>query len=95
MRGKAIDLARAVASPACPVAAGLQTKIAGDRDGMPTFGAFPGGVEATGNASERHLRPGVVQRKVANGFRVKWAADHDAARLEGIGRFQTIRAAIG
>ena len=105
-RRRALDaeLGRLAAmATACPVAAALQTKIARARDRMLTFCAYPGEVEATNNASERHLRPSVVQRKVTNGFRAKWAADHDAAvrttvdtaRLKGAGPFQTICATIG
>jgi transposase len=50
------------------------------------------------NESERRLRPCVIQRKVTNGYRAKWAADNEAAvrtvvdtaRLNGVGPFQTI-----
>ena len=70
---------------------------------VPPRFAYSGEVEATDNASERHLRPGVVHSKVANGYRTKCAADHDAAarkmidiaRLEGAGLLQTIGATIG
>ena len=41
--------------------------------------AFPGTVEVTNNACERGLRPGVVQRKVTNGYRAMWAAQGEAA----------------
>jgi transposase len=62
-----------------------------------TFCDFPGEVEPTNNVSERALRPCVIQRKVANGYRAKWAADFEAgvrtavdtARLAGAGPFQT------
>ncbi|MGE3745640.1 MAG: transposase [Sphingomonadaceae bacterium] len=36
-------------------------------------------VDATNNVSERALRPSVIQRKVTNGYRAKWAADAEAA----------------
>jgi transposase len=56
----------------------------------------------TNNVSERALRPSVIQRKVTNGYRAKWAADAEAAqrstvdtaRLAGKLPFQTILGAI-
>ena len=59
-------------------------------------------VEATNNVSERALRPSVIQRKVTNGYRAKWAADAEAAlrstvdtaRLTGKLPFRTILGAI-
>ena len=54
-------------------------------------------MEPTNNACERALRPGVIQRKVTNGYRAMWAADFEAgadrrrtARLAGAGPFKTI-----
>jgi transposase len=63
-----------------------------------TFCDFPGEVEPTNNVSERALRPCVIQRKVTNGFRAKWAADFEAgvrtavdtARLAGADPFQIL-----
>lgn len=54
------------------------------------------------NVSERALRPSVIQRKVTNGYRAKWAADAEAdlrttvdtARLSGTNPFNTILAAV-
>ena len=48
------------------------------------------------------LRPSVIQRKVTNGYRAKWAADAEAdlrttvdtARLSGANPFQTILGAV-
>ncbi len=67
------------ASTNCPIARELLAKIARARDQLLTFCDFPGEVEPTNNGCERALRPAVIQRKVTNGFRAKWAADHDAA----------------
>ena len=36
-------------------------------------------VPCTNNASERHLRPSVIFRKVTNGFRCEWGAETYAA----------------
>lgn len=63
----------------CSVASELIAKIARARDQLLTFCDFPGEVEATNNGCERDLRPAVIQRKVTNGFRAKWAADFDTA----------------
>jgi len=86
------------AATACPLTRELLAKIARARDQLLTFCDFPGQVEATNNESERRLRPCVIQRKVTNGYRAKWAADNEAAvrtvvdtaRLPGTGAFQTI-----
>jgi transposase len=83
---------------ACPLTRDLLAKVARARDQLLTFCDFPGEVEPTNNVSERALRPSVIQRKVTNGYRAKWAADFEAgvrtavdtARLEGAGPFQTI-----
>ena len=69
---------------------------------MLTFCDFPGKVDATNNVSERALRPSVIQRKVTNGYRAKWAADVEAdmrttvdtARLAGDQPFYTDPGAI-
>ena len=82
----------------CPIARELLAKIARARDQLLTFCDYPGEVEPTNNDCERALRPAVIQRKVTNGFRAKWAADHDAAvrttldtaRLNGAEPFGTI-----
>ena len=42
------------------------------------FCDYPGEVDATNNGSERKLRPCVLQRKVANGYRAVWAAQTEA-----------------
>ena len=67
------------ASTKCPIARELLAKIARARDQLLTFCDFPGEVEPTNNGSERAPRPAAIQRKVTNGVRAKWAADHDAA----------------
>lgn len=103
MRSKRRTLERQIddvlqTSTKCPVARELLAKIARARDQLLTFCDFPGEVEPTNNGCERALRPAVIQRKVTNGFRAKWAADHDAAvrttldtaRLGGGEPFQTI-----
>jgi transposase len=82
----------------CPLAQDLVAPINRARDQLLTFLDFPGQVETTNNESERRLRPCVIQRKVTNGYRAQWAADHEAAvrtaldtaRLKGAGPFQTI-----
>ena len=76
----------------------LVAKIGRARNQLLTFCDHPGQVEPTNNQSERALRPSVIQRKVTNGYRAQWAADHEAAvrtaldtaRLAGAGSFQTI-----
>lgn len=77
-------------------------KIANARDQLFTFIEAPDLVEPTNNACERALRPAVIQRKVTNGFRAKWAAEADAAvrtvvdtaRLTGINPYAKIRQII-
>ena len=91
------------AATTCPLTRELLAKIARARDQLLTFCDFPGEVEATNNESERRLRPCVIQRKVTNGYRAKWAADNEAAvrtvvdtaRISGVGPFQTILGVIG
>jgi transposase len=48
------------------------------QDQLLTFCDYPGEVDVTNNASERKLRPCVIQRKVTNGYRVMWAAQAEA-----------------
>jgi transposase len=92
-----LDAILGAATP-CPLTRELLAKIARARDQLLTFCDFPGQVDATNNESERRLRPCVIQRKVTNGYRAKWAADNesavrtvvDTARLAGAGPFQTI-----
>ncbi|WP_373289732.1 IS66 family transposase, partial [Polymorphobacter multimanifer] len=75
----------------CPLARELLGQIRRARDQLLTFCDFPGLVDATNNVSERALRPSVIQRKVTNGYRAKWAANAEAdlrttvdtARLSG------------
>ena len=82
----------------CELAHELLGQIRRARDQLLTFCDFPGKVDATNNVSERALRPSVIQRKVTNGYRAKWAADAEAnlrttvdtARLSGTNPFQTI-----
>ena len=86
----------------CPLARDLLAQIRRARDQMLTFCDFAGKVDATNNVSERALRPSVIQRKVTNGYRAKWAADAEAAlrsavdtaRLAGDQPFYTILGAI-
>ena len=67
-----------------------------------TFCDFPGEVDVTNNASERKLRPCVIQRKVTNGYRALWAAQAEAdvrttidtARLKGANPFDVILATL-
>jgi len=85
----------------CELAHELLGQIRRARDQLLTFCDFPGKVDATNNVSERVLRPSVIQRKVTNGYRAKWAADAEAdlrttvdtARLSGASPFQTILSA--
>ena len=85
----------------CELAHKLLGQIRRARDPLLTFCDFPGKVDATNNVSERALRPSVIQRKVTNGYRAKWAADAEAdlrttvdtARLSGANPFQTILSA--
>ena len=86
----------------CELAHELLGQIRRARDQLLTFCDFPGKVAATNNVSERALRPSVIQRKVTNGYRAKWAADAEAdlrttvdtARLSGANPFQTILGAV-
>ena len=86
----------------CELARELLGQIRRARDQLLTFCDFPGKVDATNNVSERALRPSVIQRKVTNGYRAKWAADAEAdlrtavdtARLRGANPFQTILGAV-
>lgn len=86
----------------CPLARDLLGQIRRARDQMLTFCDFAGKVDASNNVSERALRPSVIQRKVTNGYRAKWAADAEAAlrstvdtsRLAGNQPFRTILGAI-
>ena len=93
------DLGAILQTPTdCPLGRDLLAKVARAREQLLTFCAFPGEVEATNNACERDLRPSVIQRKITNGHRAKWAADFetavrtatDTARLAGAGPFQAI-----
>jgi transposase len=93
------DLDAILGAPtACSLTRDLLAKIARARDQLLTFCDFLGEVGPTNNVSERALRPSVIQRKVTNGYRAKWAADYEAsvrtavdtARLTGAGPFQTI-----
>ena len=82
----------------CELAHELLGQIRRTRGQMLTFCDLPGKAAATNNVSERALRPSVIQRKVTNGYRAKWAADAEAdlrttvdtARLSGANLFQTI-----
>jgi transposase len=93
------DLEAILGAPtACPLTRDLLAKLARARHQLLTFCDFPGEVDPTNNVSERKLRPSVIQRKVTNGYRAKWAADFEAAvrtaldtaRLAGAGPFQTL-----
>jgi transposase len=97
------DLAAILASATdCPLGRDLLGQIRRARDQILTFCDFAGKVDATNNVSERALRPSVIQRKVTNGYRAKWAADAEAAlrstvdtaRLLGKQPFHTILGAI-
>ena len=97
------DLGAILASATdCPLASELLGQIRRARDQLLTFCDFAGKVDATNNVSERALRPSVIQRKVTNGYRAKWAADAEAAlrstvdtaRLTGQLPFRTILGAI-
>ena len=73
------SLAAILAAPtACDLAAALQTKLRRARGQLLTFADWGGAVEATNNACERALRPAVIQRKVTNGYRTRWAAEGEA-----------------
>jgi transposase len=97
------DLGAILASATdCPLARELLSQIRRARDQILTFSDFAGKVDATNNVSERALRPSVIQRKVTNGYRAKWAADAEAAlrttvdtaRLKGKTPFHTILGAV-
>jgi transposase len=62
----------------CPLARDLLGQIRRARDQLLTLCDFGGRVDATNNVSERALRPSVIQRKITNGYRAKWAADAEA-----------------
>ena len=82
----------------CDLATKLQAKVGRARTQLLTFCDYPGQVEPTNNGSERLLRPGVIQRKVTNGYRAMSAAEaeadvrttSDTAKLRGASAFQTI-----
>ena len=86
----------------CLLARQLLGQIRRARDQMLTFCDFAGKVDPTNNVSERALRPSVIQRKVTNGYRAKWAADAEAAlrstidtaRIAGKLPFQAILEAV-
>jgi transposase len=90
------------ARPECETAETCRAKLARASPRLLTFVDYPGQVEATNNASERILRPAVIQRKVTNGFRSMWAAQGDCAvrtvvdtaKLTGQSTFQTITATL-
>jgi transposase len=93
------QLAELLTAPTgCDLARELQAKIGRARDQLLTFCDFPGEVDVTNNASERKLRPCVIQRKITNGYRAMWAAEAEAdvrtavdtARLNGANPFATI-----
>ncbi len=71
------DIVRAATD--CNETGAVLRKIANARDQLFTFVDAPDLVEPTNNACERALRPAVINRKVTNGFRAKWAAEADAA----------------
>jgi len=60
-------------------------------------------VPYTSTISERHLRPGVIFRKLTNGFRCAWDAETDAAfravvstaKAHHASVFDTIRFVLG
>jgi transposase len=62
----------------CDLAAALQARLRRARDQLLIFADWSGQVEATNNGCERHLRPAVIQRKVTNGYRARWAAEGEA-----------------
>ena len=87
------------APTSCDLARDIQRKFRRARDQLLTFTRWPGMVAATNNACERALRPAVIQRKVTNGYRARWAAEGEAdirtvvdtARLgPGTNAFKTI-----
>ena len=82
----------------CDLARELQAKIGRARDQLLTFCDDPGEVDVTNNTSERKLRPCVIQRKITNGYRARWAAEAEAdvrttvdtARLKAANPFAVI-----
>jgi transposase len=97
------QLAALLAAPTgCELARELQAKIGRARDQLLTFCDYPGEVDVTNNASERKLRPCVIQRKVTNGYRAMWTAQAEAdvrttvdtARLKGANPFAVILGAL-
>ena len=97
------SLATLLAAPTgCDLARELQAKICRAREQLLTFCDYPGEVDVTNNASERKLRPCVIQRKVTNGYRAMWAAQAEAdvrptvdtARLSGANPFAVIVATL-
>jgi transposase len=97
------SLATLLAAPTgCDLARELQAKICRAREQLLTFCDYPGEVDVTNNASERKLRPCVIQRKVTNGYRAMWAAQAEAdvrttvdtARLRGANPFAVVVATL-
>jgi transposase len=87
----------------CDLALALKMKFSRARDQLLVFADHSGKVAVTNNACERALRPAVIQRKVTNGYRARWAANGEAdirtvvdtARLKTqTTTFQTILATI-
>ena len=102
-RGLEKHFAALLAAPTgCDLARELQAKIGRARHQLLTFCDFPGEVDVTNNASERILRPCVIQRKVTNGYRAMWAAQAEAdvrttidtARLRAANPFEVILATL-
>ena len=63
----------------CDLARDIQRRMRRARDQLLTFTVLPGQVEAHNNACERDLRPAVIQRKIANGYRTMWSPAGEAA----------------
>ena len=87
----------------CDLTRKLLAKIARAREQLLTFMDAPCGlVEPTNNTCERALRPAVIARKVAKGFRSIWGAEADAAvrsvvdtkALAGVGTYSAIRTVV-
>ena len=102
-RSLEIQLTDLLAAPTgCDLARELQAKIGRARHQLLTFCDFPGEVVVTNNASERKLRPCVIQRKITNGYRAMWAAQAEAdvrttidtARLRAANPFEVILATV-
>ena len=87
----------------CPETWKVVSKMRNASDQLLTFASAPHLVEPTNNACERELRPSVIQNKVTNGHRSKWAADDDCkiktvantAKLHGQNPYHTIRMTLG